>query len=66
MKWADGGTTSIVPREWQTPATTKLQHLSSFTKARAPFVQSHYICVMVEFESVHGLIEQNNTMVTHW
>ena len=36
-----------------------------FTKARAPFMLSHYIDVTVAFESLHGLIEKINAMVTH-
>ena len=31
--------------------------------ARAPFMHSHYICIMVAFESLHGLIETMNTSV---
>ena len=33
-------------------------------KARAPFMRSRYICVMVAFDSIHGLIEKNNALVT--
>ena len=32
------------------------------SKARAPLMYSRYICVMVVFESIHGL----NAMVTYW
>ena len=36
------------------------------TKGRAPLMPSRYICVTVAFESIHGLIEKNDAMVTHW
>ena len=45
-------------------AYTFVRVVRLLTKARAPFMRSYYIRVTVVFESLHGLIEKMNTLVT--